>query len=55
MTDGCRKEIISTIALQMYQYTTYPTSEEYTTVCRRLVVKYPFLEDTIGNGIVIPN
>ena len=33
MTDSCRKEIISSLAIQMFQYTIYPTSEEYTTVC----------------------
>ena len=33
MTDSCRKEIISSLAIQMFQYTTYQTSEEYTTVC----------------------
>ena len=50
--DKVRREIVHSIALQMYQHTTYPTSEEYTTVCRRLVEKYPFLKDTVGNGIV---
>lgn len=52
ITDKARIEIVSAIALQAYQHTTYPTSEEYTTMCRKLIERYPFLKDKIGNGIV---
>ena len=52
LSDGMRVEIISSIALQMYQHTTYPTSEEYTTVCKLLIEKYPILQDSCGNGYV---
>ena len=37
ITDKARIEIISAIALQAYQHTTYPTSEEYNTMCRMLI------------------
>ena len=52
ITDKARVEIVAAIALQAYQHTTYPTSEEYTTMCRKLIERYPFLKDKVGNGIV---
>lgn len=52
MTDKLRQEIISAIAIQIYQHTMYPSSEEYTTVCRKLIERYPYLKDKVGNGIV---
>ena len=45
-------EIINSIALKMLEHTMHPTSEEYTTVCRLLTDKYPFLKDTAGTGYV---
>ena len=47
-----RVEIINTIALQMWNHTQYPTSQEYTGVLRTLVEKHPVLKDKFGNGIV---
>ena len=47
-----RVEIVNTIALQMWNHTHYPTSQEYTGVLRTLVAKYPVLKDKFGNGIV---
>lgn len=52
ITDKARVEIVSAFALQAYQHTTYPTSDEYTTMCRKLIERYPFLKDKVGNGIV---
>ena len=52
LADKMRIEIISTIGLQMYQHTTTPTSEEYTSVCKMLVETYPLLKDSCGNGYV---
>ena len=43
------------IAMGMWQMTTNPTSEEYTSVCRTLVQRYPILKDTHGNGFVSQN
>ncbi len=36
----------------MVQHTLYPTSEQYITVCTKLVIKYPNLQDPVGNRIV---
>ncbi|XP_065893394.1 sterile alpha motif domain-containing protein 3-like, partial [Dysidea avara] len=47
---GVRTEIITTIAWEIWQFTQYPTSEDYTTVCKMLVQTHPILKDTIGNG-----
>ena len=52
ITNATRIEIITSIAVPMYQLTTHPTSEEYTSVCKRLVEKYPVLKDSCGNGHV---
>ena len=52
ITDKARVEIVAAIALQAYQHSTYPTSEEYTTMCTKLIERYPFLKDKVGNGIV---
>ena len=38
--------------LGMWQFTTQPTSEEYTSICRALVQEFPVLKDTHGNGYV---
>ena len=52
LTKGMRTEVTNMIAVQMLQETSYPSSEEYTDVCRCLVETYPVLKDTIGNGYV---
>ena len=52
ITEKARVEIISAIAIQVHQHTEYPTSEEYTGVCRKLIQRYPFVKDKVGNGIV---
>lgn len=52
VTDALRNEIISAIAVPMYQQTMYPRSDEYTIVCKKLVEKYPVLKDSCGNGYV---
>lgn len=52
ITKTVRSEIITVIALGMWQFTTQPTSEEYTSICRALVQKFPVLKDTHGSGYV---
>lgn len=48
-----RQEIVQTLRTLMVQHTKYPTSEQYTNVCQKLIVKYSKLRDTIGsNGYV---
>ena len=52
ITKTVRSEIITVIALGMWQITTHPTSEEYTRICRTLVQRFSVLKDTHGNGYV---
>ena len=52
ITKAIRTEVVRVLAHQMLQQTMYPTPEEYTTVCQKLVATYPVLKDTIGNGYV---
>lgn len=48
-----RRELTQTLRTLMVQHTHQPTSEQYTTVCQKLVVKFPKLRDVIGyNGYV---
>ena len=48
-----RHEIVQTLRTYILQYTRYPTSEEYTAVCQKLILTYPNIKDTIGsNGYV---
>ena len=41
-----RREVIQVLRTYIMAHTITPTSEQYTTVCRKLVAKYPKLEDT---------
>ena len=52
LTKGVRTEVINMIAVQMLQETSYPTFEDYTEVCRKLVEMYPILKGAIGNSYV---
>lgn len=49
---GARTDIINMVAFKVFEHTSRPTSEEYTTVCRMLIVKHPVLKDKVGNGYV---
>ena len=55
ITKKVRMEVINVIAFSILSHTERPTSEEYTTVCRMLISKYPVLRDAIGNGYVFGN
>ena len=48
ITARARKEINQILRTYITAYTTQPSSEQYTTVCRKLVEKYPNLKDTKG-------
>lgn len=52
ITDSARNEIIGAVAIPLYQVTPYPTSDEYTSICKSLIEKYPVLKDSCGNGYV---
>jgi len=48
-----RKEIVQVLRTLILSYTKYPTSEQYTTISRKLVEKFPKLKDPVGsNGFV---
>ena len=47
-----RTDIINMVAFKISEDTSRPTSDEYTTVCRMLIVKHPVLKYKIGNGYV---
>jgi len=52
VTSNAKRKIISLLRSLMVQHTLYPTSEQYITVCTKLVMKYPKLQDPVGNRIV---
>ena len=47
-----RREIVQMLRTLIVQHTKYPTSEQYNTVCNKLVTKFKSLKDTLGSGHV---
>ena len=47
-----RREIVQMLRTLMIQHTRYPTSEQYNTVCAKLVTKFKSLKDSLGSGHV---
>ena len=45
ITTKARREIISVLRTYVVSNTVYPTSDQYNTVCRKLVAKFPNLVD----------
>ena len=52
LTKAVRIEVVAVLTNLIMMHTRFPTSDEYNTVCRNLIEKYPRLQDTIGNGYV---
>lgn len=52
VVSSSKSEIMSTLAMCIFQHTTYPTSDEYNAVCRQLFQKYPSLRDESTSGYV---
>ena len=53
MTSKARHEIVQVLRTLMMMHTVYPTSEQYVTVCKELIAKFPKLADEVGtNGFV---
>ena len=50
VSSRARREIIQVLRTYITAHTVKPTSEQYKTVCKRLIFKYPKLEDTEGKG-----
>jgi len=54
ITSKARREIISVLRTYIVAHTVYPTSEQYNTVCRKLVSKFPNLMDTeLGKSTIV--
>ena len=51
-TQKARDEIVSALSTLILVHTTRPDSDDYNTVCRRLVEKHPSLRDASGSGYV---
>ena len=49
ITKRVRTEIVQSISSLMLIHTKTPTSDQYNTVCRKLIEKYPKLKDDIGS------
>jgi len=51
ITDKAKREIHQVLRTYITAYMLYPTSEQYTTVCKKLVQKYPVLcDDAVPDG-----
>ena len=51
-TQRARNEIIDSLATLMLVHTRRPIPDDLTTICHRLVEKYPTLRDKVNNGYV---
>lgn len=47
-----RDEIVQSLSTHILVHTNRPLPDDFHTVCRRLVEKYPSLKDTVDNGYV---
>ena len=52
LNNEVRDEIVNSVSTLMMVHTLKPTSEEYNTVCSRLIMAYPTLKDNCDNGYV---
>lgn len=50
ISSRARREIIQVLRTYMTAYTVKPKSEQYKAVCKKLILKFPKLEDTEGKG-----
>lgn len=50
ISSRARREIIQVLRTYMTAYTVKPKSEQYKTICKKLILKFPKLEDTEGKG-----
>ena len=55
VTSMARREIIQVLRTYMTQHTTRPSSEQYVTVCQKLIGKFPRLKDTEGDSPFVSN
>jgi len=50
VTMRARREIVQVLKTFITAHTLQPTSDHYNTVCSKLVLKYPKLEDDVGKS-----
>lgn len=50
VTGKARREIVQVLRTYITAHTVYPTSEQYKTVCKKLVAKFPSLKDSEGTS-----
>lgn len=48
ITGQARREIIQVLRTYITKHTENPSSEQYVTICQKLILKYPTLRDTEG-------
>lgn len=53
VTGSARREIVQVLRTYVLAHTSNPKSEHYNAVCRKLVDKYPKLQDTEGETLYV--
>ena len=52
VTSSVYRKVTDVMKQLILSYTDKPSGEQYTTICRALVTKYPMLKGMVGNEIV---
>ena len=52
MTDSARNEIVRSLVNQLSTRASKPTRSQCEKFARKLILKYPFVKDDMGNGYV---
>ena len=50
ISSKARREIVQVLRTLISRYTKYPTSDQYTIICQKLVEKFPHLQDSVGSN-----
>lgn len=52
VTDSVRNEMVRSLVNQLFARSTKPSRAQCDNLARKLILKYPFLKDDMGNGYV---
>lgn len=52
LTDGARNEMVRSLVTQLFARASKPTRFQCEDLARKLILKYPFVKDDMGNGYV---
>ena len=52
LTDNARQEIKRTLVSQLFARSSRPDRSDCDQIARKLILKYPFMKDDLGNGYV---